>query len=73
MAWKYRKVYRIYEISADGLLKVPTRSEGYGYYSKEDREYTTEQEAVDRIIEKDLGDCVVLACVGAAYVEDDAQ
>ena len=70
VATEYRKTYRIYEISADGLLKVPMRSEGYGYYAKEDHAYDTEQDAVDRVIEKELDDCIVVATVSRHWVED---
>ncbi len=70
MAYKYRKCYRIYDISEDGLLKVPQLYEGYGRYFSETSEYATEQDAIDRVTQKDLGDCVILPVVSRYWVKE---
>lgn len=70
MAYEYRKTYRIFEISTDGLLKPPKRSEGYGEYSYDIWDYDTEQAAFDRIVERGLSDCIIVSMVAQHYVKD---
>jgi hypothetical protein len=44
------KHYEVYKISADGLLKSPKISKGYGYFSSFE-EYETEDDALKAIAE----------------------
>ena len=67
---KHVKVYKIFRVTEDGLLKHHKKST---YYENEnfDNSYETEEAAIEDIIENELHGSVILTAIEQRWVWDD--
>ncbi len=69
---KHVKVYKIFRVSEDGLLKHHKKSTYYGYENDSfDNSYETEEAAIEDIIENELLGSVILTAIEERWVWDD--
>jgi hypothetical protein len=68
--YEYRKAYKIYRVSEDGLLKHPHKYD-YDSLNIYDVSYETEEAAMDDIVKYDLGVCLVIPVVERQWIWEE--